>query len=314
MSVVTLGFKALIKMFKPSITKLNLALTWKCNHRCASCNIWRDAMSGDELRLVEIIQILVKNEPLWIAITGGEPFLRNDIHEILRAMLLRTPAVSITTNGSMTDVIAFSVDYALMNTKGLLAVNVSLEGDEGVHDEFTGVNGSFNKVMETITELQTIKNPRLRINIEYLLSSSTVKGLSFVRGYARKNNLSLTYVLEARSNFYHNTNVPLGKFSIPSVNFDIKNPFNYIYVKSIGKDGNPKCVEGQYTCAITPDGQVKPCWFVDCVAYNIRDTEYNILPLGDECAKVVEQCNVNGGCWTPCTAYNTMIFRPWRLL
>ena len=312
MSLLTIGLKTLTKIVKPEIVKATLALTWRCNHSCLTCNIWHDQREGNELTTDEVKNIIERNKLLWFAITGGEAFLRSDIAEIMRMALLKYPSVSITTNGSQPQKIEKAVSHALKNTKNILAVNISLDGDKEQHDRFTGREGSFERVTETVGRLIRLNNKRLKLTIENLVSASTHDGIEWVKEYAKANKISLAYTIEMRSDFYRNMDMEIKENTIPDVSWDWRNPFNYLYIRQAKRNKPVRCVAGQYDCAIIPDGFVKPCWFVNKQAYNIRDTDYQIIPLG--CEDVVSVCNELGSCWTPCSAYPTMIFRPWRVL
>lgn len=312
MSLVKIGLLTLTKIIRPEIVKATIALTWRCSHRCVTCNIWHDGDKVEELSFDEIQKIVERNKLLWCAFTGGEAFLREDIADILKLSLLKYPSVSVTTNGSTPDKIIRSVEYALKNTYNILSVNLSLDGNAEQHDAFTRREGSFGRVTETIERLIALKNKRLSLTIENLVSSVTEGGRDFVRQYAYTRGLNLAYTIEMRSDFYKNEDMPINNDGLPDVRFDRGNPFNYFYIRQAKRKKQVKCVAGQYNCAITPDGIVKPCWFIGTEAYKLRDTDYQIIPLG--CQKSVDQCNESGGCWTPCEAYTTMMFRPWRIL
>ena len=312
MSLAKIGFLTVCKMFKPEIAKASLALTWRCNHRCATCRIWCNSDCGSELTTDEVQKIIERNKLMWMAFTGGEAFLRTDIAEILKMAMLKYPSVSITSNGSQPQKIEQSVSYALNNTKNILTVNLSLDGNKEQHDNFTGREGSFERVTETLDRLIALKNKRLSLNIEKLVSSVTHGGREFVRDYARKKGVHLAYTIEMRSDFYKNNDMPYDGNTLPDVDWEWGNPFNYLYIRQARKDKPVRCVAGQYDCVIAPSGEVKPCWFLDDVAYNIKDTGYKIIPL--QCKEAVEHCYPNGACWTPCTAYLTMMFRGWRVL
>lgn len=88
-------------------SKVNFSVTYKCNQHCKTCNIWRiyeknPESKEHEFSLEEFDSFFKKNRNLiWISFTGGEPFLRKDISDILcsanSSKGLRI--ISITTNG-----------------------------------------------------------------------------------------------------------------------------------------------------------------------------------------------------------------------
>ncbi|HEX2770051.1 MAG TPA: radical SAM protein, partial [Geobacteraceae bacterium] len=91
---------------------LSIEVTRRCIAKCLMCNIWRmpvvpELATGDWLKLLESP---VLSELKELDITGGEPFLRNDIVELLLGIgrlksthLRRLCSVAITTNGFLTD-------------------------------------------------------------------------------------------------------------------------------------------------------------------------------------------------------------------
>ena len=90
----------------PAPLKLNLCLTYWCQYKCKTCNIWQrkptDELTTDELRA------LVRENPHvnWVDLTGGEIFLRPDIDEIFDAILTgwsRLALLHFPTNGFQTD-------------------------------------------------------------------------------------------------------------------------------------------------------------------------------------------------------------------
>jgi len=313
MNLTKIGLLTLSKVFKPEIVKATLALTWRCNHKCASCLIWCNNTVKNELTTDEVQKFIENNNLMWLAFTGGEAFLRKDIAEIMHMSLQKYPSVSITSNGSQPEKIEKSVKYALKNTQGILTVNMSLDGNQEQHDSFTRVQGSFERVTESFDRLIALKNKRLSLVIDNLVSPITDAGREFVLRYAEEKDLKVVYTIEMRSDaFYHNNEMPVPEIKLPETKLDLRNPFNYLYIRQAKRGKKVRCVAGQYDCAITPEGKVKPCLFVDKVAYNLRDTNYKIKPL--ECNKTVEKCYQNGSCWTPCTAYTTMMFRLNRII
>lgn len=310
--LIRVGLKTLIRVANPSIAKINLAVTWRCNYRCQTCNIWQVSDHDAELLLDEIGILIERNDAIWMAITGGEPFLRRDISEILKMAMLKYTSVSITTNGSLPETIDKSAWYALKGNDNLLTVNVSLNGDKEQHDGFSGQQGAYEKATETIDRLLALRNSRLKLTIENVVSIKTFEGLGHVKDYAKSKGIALTHAMEMRSDFYNNKAMPYEGNSIPEPEFYLGNPFDYLYLRQAKRGRSVECVAGQYDCAISPNGVVKPCWFISKEAYNIRETGYRIIPL--RCEESVRLCNELSPCWTPCNAYTTMIFRPWRVL
>ena len=91
---------------------LSLEVTRRCIAKCVMCNIWR-MPAVPELAAVDWLKLLespVLSELKELDVTGGEPFLRDDIVELLLGIgrlkathLRQLCSVAITTNGFLTD-------------------------------------------------------------------------------------------------------------------------------------------------------------------------------------------------------------------
>src|SRR3954451_22382492 len=67
--------------------KLNLCVTYWCQYRCKTCNIWQRKPT-DELTTGEIADLVKENPNVsWVDLTGGEIFLRPDIDELFALMV-----------------------------------------------------------------------------------------------------------------------------------------------------------------------------------------------------------------------------------
>jgi len=130
----------------------------QCNMRCASCcraalsarasaemtpEQWAHAVSGADALL-------------HLTITGGEPFLRKDLEDLVLAMLDASgvPRLSINTNGSRTDAITSTV-LSILERRPQVAfcLTVSLDGPRDVHDRLRDCEGAFDAARETIERL-----------------------------------------------------------------------------------------------------------------------------------------------------------------
>src|SRR3989344_6855666 len=80
------------------LRRIILSLTARCNSRCKTCNIWKinykDQLSLDELRKFAENPIL--KQVRFLVLTGGEPFLREDIDEIVNMFKKKNPKLHIT--------------------------------------------------------------------------------------------------------------------------------------------------------------------------------------------------------------------------
>jgi MoaA/NifB/PqqE/SkfB family radical SAM enzyme len=137
-------------------------VTDRCNARCPFCfnrGKQEGAEERSELSLDEIQRIANNfRGVLQVTLTGGEPFLRDDIGKIAMAFV-RAGAKSLTidTNGVLTGRITDTAASILEAAPGLfLDLDLSVDGPPEVHDMLRGIEGAHGKVMDTARELSRL--------------------------------------------------------------------------------------------------------------------------------------------------------------
>lgn len=125
----------------------------------------------------------------FVSLSGGEPFLRNDLHKIVE-VLSEYFFVAITSNGvSITRKMARKVAGS-----GVRSVFVSLDSViPEKHDEQRGVNGTYDKVMKSLEILREELYPNQTVGIMTVLSSRNVDEIDALLLLARKLNVKLHF-------------------------------------------------------------------------------------------------------------------------
>ncbi len=164
-------------------------VTSRCNARCRHCLLGGIHPGLSELSLEEIEKISRSMDDfLFLLPTGGEPFLREDLPEIVEIFYRqnRIANVGIPTNGGLTSRVTESVERILELCPKLdVMVDVSIDGIGQDHDEIRRVPGLFDKAMATFRELKRIEklNPRFTASIETTVSSYNDSKLSEMYRY-----------------------------------------------------------------------------------------------------------------------------------
>lgn len=129
--------------------KLNgtVIVTYRCNARCSMCNRYKAPSKPEEELSVETIRRLPKM--YFTNITGGEPFIRTDLKEIVRELYKRSDRIVISTNGFFTDRI---VD--LCKEFPQIGIRISIEGLEQTNDEIRGLPNGFQRGYQTLKKLK----------------------------------------------------------------------------------------------------------------------------------------------------------------
>jgi len=157
---------------------LFMILTQKCNAHCNMCDIWRSGIGpGKEMSVPDYARTLadpVFSNVLKATLTGGESLLREDIPDIIAAMLDVLPRlgkITIASNGLASRLIRDRVSAicGVIQAKKptcQLNIQISCDGVSEIHDQIRG-EGAKRKVAETFRGLK-----ELRENHEFLIISS----------------------------------------------------------------------------------------------------------------------------------------------
>ena len=137
-------------------TNLNVTVivTYRCNARCTMCNRYKAPSRPDEEISIETIKKLPKM--YFTNITGGEPFIREDLPEIVRELYKKSDIIVISTNGFFTDRI-----IKLCEEFPNVGIRISIEGLEQTNNEIRGLNDGFNRGYSTLKKVLQIKQPEV---------------------------------------------------------------------------------------------------------------------------------------------------------
>lgn len=128
--------------------KLNgtVIVTYRCNAKCTMCNRYKVPSKPQEEISIETIKKLP--EMYFTNITGGEPFIRDDLKDIVRELLKKSDRIVISTNGFFTDRIV-----ELCKEFPQVGIRISIEGLEKTNNEIRGLDDGFNRGYTTLKKL-----------------------------------------------------------------------------------------------------------------------------------------------------------------
>ena len=138
----------------PRFQSLLLFVTSRCNSLCRTCFYFDKLNSTDDLTFDQIRKMsdtAPRFGKLWIS--GGEPFLRDELAEIV-AMFARNngvTSVNLPTNGLLPDRMFRALDAMLEQAPDVsIDLNFSLDGLANTHDSIRGVPNNFTRTLETM--------------------------------------------------------------------------------------------------------------------------------------------------------------------
>ena len=287
----------------PRVMPINytLSLTYACNSRCETCNIYEK--KADNLKVEEYDKIFKKigRSPYWITLSGGEPFLRKDIVDICKVLYDRSkPAIiNIPSNGILTDKIVNNVwDIAAYCRKTQLVINLSIDGIGEQHNRIRNVPDNYEKVMATYKGLKELNLENLSIGIHTVISKFNVDSFASIANtlLQLQPDSYITEIAEERVELgtmgAEITPDPLEyRSAIDFLIHRIKNrkfkgfskitqAFRIEYynlVKQILRDKTQviPCYSGIASVQIAPDGDVWSCCIKAESMGNLRDYNYN---------------------------------------
>lgn len=327
---------------------LTFFLTRRCNARCPFCFYLstESREPASELTLSEIRKISDSmGRLLWLAFSGGEIFLRDDLVEITEVFYKKNkPSIILfPTNALLTDNIAEKIEAILKKCKNsTIVVKLSLEGLEDLHDSIRGIKGSFQKTMRTYKVLGNLINKygnfELGINtvfcslnqdhmdelIEFVNSLDKIKThtVSLIRGEVSDGNLK---------------NVDIDKYhqTAKKLEADLKNRMSRTYRfkgarlkaaqdilqrrlihETVVKNCQLiPCYAGRLNIVLTETGDVYPCekFDIDMKLGSVKDTEYDIKKvLETERAKQIIKSISKNSCFCTheCYMMTNILFNP----
>ena len=315
--------------------KLTFALTYWCNYKCKTCNIW-ERKPTDELSLEEIDHFFEQSNYFnWIDLTGGEVWLRKDFVDICESVIRHNKNLVLLhfpTNGYMTKQILAGVKEILKMKPPKFIVTVSLDGDEKVNDEVRGIEGGYKRQIETFKGLRKISG--LEVVLGMTLSNLNA-GLYWSTFEAVKKDVPDLRIEEMHLNVYHESEHYYGNEDIAKddsykktildelhqyMNLrKVRGPVSWLerrYQSNVEKYFDTgktpvKCHSLKSSCFIDGWGYVYPCSMYDRKLGNLRDVDYDLKKIWDLEITQQTQKEIWKGdcpnCWTPCEAYQSIL-------
>lgn len=315
-------------MLKMNLREIVISITDNCNSRCIMCNIWKKENKKEfDNRLLSQLFRSLKN----INITGGEPFLRRDIPEVVEKIKNICPdsRIVITTNGILTELILKDM-REILKIEPKVALRVSLDGLGDIHDRVRGLPGAYNNVIRTVKLLKEIGVKDLGIHIT--LINANIAQLDNVYNLASAKKVKFNCYIAHNSDFYFGkeneeiADKPLLHIYLNQIigselkTFDLYRLFKTYYYKGIWDYVNRipreyRCHAGSLFCYIDTQGDVYPCIMLEEKMGSLK--ERSLLEVlrtkqADAVREKVKTCNKN--CWLICTSAPEIKNWPYRAL
>jgi MoaA/NifB/PqqE/SkfB family radical SAM enzyme len=202
----------------PNPVNVTFSVTRRCQSRCRTCLIWKNCGDGHTSRDIDIdtIERLFRSIgwTYFFNVSGGEPFLREDLPEIIRlaARHMRPAVIHIPTNALMPERIALATEEILQiiatEAPGtVLTIKPSFDGIGSAHDEIRGVPGNFQRLLETLDRLKQLRerHGNLHLGVGTVVSRFNQHQLASIMEYADGLGIDtyINEVAEEREEFFN---------------------------------------------------------------------------------------------------------------
>ena len=250
-------------------------LTYKCNLNCRHCYVVNDN-DGTELSTAEIMGIidqLAEMGTFFLAFTGGEIFMRDDLFDIAWYAKKKGFLLTFMTNGTLITPEKIEELKRLKPKK----FEISLYGATAkTHDYITQVKGSFERTVEAIKGLT---ERGIEVTIKYLLMNSTIRENKEIKTMTEElgTHLSMNPGLAPRRDGsmeplqYDLSFEEMVKY-LPEENNDAL--LSYLSEKSENPSDRFVCKAGKSGCCISPDGTVYPCVMMPIAVGNLSEKSF----------------------------------------
>lgn len=170
-----------------------LFVTSKCNSKCRHCFYWKDLNTHKNELTLEDIRKLSSNlgEISNLALSGGEPTLRDDLPDICELFCINNKVsnIHLPTNGLASKIIKERISEILKKIDCNLTVAISLDGLKGTHDSIRGVEGNFDSAIKTYRELAELKHlhKNLKIFVNTVISNKNYDDIAGLAYFIKAN-------------------------------------------------------------------------------------------------------------------------------
>jgi radical SAM protein with 4Fe4S-binding SPASM domain len=287
-------------------------VTNSCNASCEHCFYWKELNSNKETELtVKEHRKIAKSlgRMLQITFTGGSPELRKDLPEIVYQYYKYCKPANMTFC-----MLGYNTKRIIEHTQNILktcnnqqiTIGLSLDGLHSEHDKYRKLDGLFDRVLQTINELNKLKTEynNLRVDIGMVIHGLNINNVKNSAIWVHENiNIDKLKPILVRGNplnpstldekciGVYNEIIDKDKEWLISKN---KNQLSIIDRIIIAKENvqrgvikkivqtnksEIKCSGARETAVLYPNGNVNGCEMRNDILGNLRDYNFNFKKI-----------------------------------
>lgn len=293
--------------------------TFRCNYKCEFCFLDLNKLvqpKREEVPLKRVIKVFADSKVLrglLIQISGGEPFLRKDLPELIAELNSLGHHVNVTTNGSFPELVKKS--YGLSKFPDKFSINVSLDGINDIHNRLRNNKDAYENAMLTIKIARNATNANIQVNtVLFNENINQIRALrKILKGY------SVNHVPIPLASKDGDFKASYQKEEIKKFLPFLHHPLFVDYVLGKNLITGTSCHAGSSSVFIDPYGDVFPCEVMGIstqeserqkfVMGNIKHSDFDDIWFSHEADDVrkkgLPSCE---GCFTFCNAIREYLF------
>lgn len=268
---LSLAKRGILNFFLKRPFCVSFEVTYSCNARCKHCHLG-GPVQEERATPQKFGERSLELRPVVAQVSGGEPLLRRDLDEVIKAIKIpnRAPYIVVTTNG----VLLTKKRYDELRNAGVDEFSLSLDYPDERHDEFRGIPGLFNRLKTLVQDLDSENHKA--ITLSCVVQSDNFRELLKMAELARKwevkINFSIYTWLRTKNKDYmlgkeelEELKEILGELHIFKKRHKIVHTSDYVFKKMIDyfeKGFVPKCRAGQRFFIVNPDATLSPCGLI----------------------------------------------------
>ncbi len=304
------GIKLLARGIHSYIVKhpfvVSYEVTLSCNCNCRHCDLGGVIKGEKQIKPDEYGDLTQRFRPLVAQISGGEPLLRKDITDIVKAIKQPdgSPYVILVTNG----VLLNESNYLELREAGVNQFSVSLDFPDERHDEFRGRPGLYKRLEQRLPQLAKLGFRDIILNTA--ISQANLREILPLARKAKEWDVAISYsaytALRTGNRDYCINNAEDLEVLRQAINElvilrkrdnHIANPEAVLLdtLKFLEQGYIPNCKAGIRFLVVMPDGSLVPC--------SLHRSKYSTR---EEMVENFSRTNQCGDCYVAIRSYSEL--------
>lgn len=250
-------------------TKINEIIyipTVRCNLNCKHCGEEQHIKGQDEIDCKYVAESIINCQNIDtsnIAVSGGEPFLKEDFIDFIETIVLNTDLnINVTSNGYFTEKIE-DVLKMLSMRGGIdrISFAISIDGNGSTHNKIRRSSDSYEHIIKT---LDVFLRYGVRVNINTVVQKDNIDELDLIRGINDKTKTGewhISYIPQALDISEQPSSAMYNTKFIDDIWSFLDNERDKMYVSMRGTHSIRRgfCRAGERNITIGADGKVYTC-------------------------------------------------------